>query len=49
MPHTDPEPETATSRTYECLDCGATVTSDHQPVSCPECGSALRNKSLPLE
>lgn len=35
--------------TYECLDCGETVTSATHPGNCPDCGASLRNVSMPIE
>lgn len=38
-----------TESTYECFECGALVTDESVPGSCPECGSEYRNRSMALE
>lgn len=40
---------TDSKRTYECYDCGTTVTVRQAPGECPNCGAAMRNCKLPLE
>lgn len=41
----DPEAES----TYECLECGDTVSSKLNPGTCPNCNVAYRNTAMPIE
>ena len=34
---------------YECFECGTIVTAESAPVTCPDCGGSMRNRSTPLE
>lgn len=38
-----------TESTYECLRCGAIVTSDTHPGICEECGGEFQNRAKSLE
>ncbi|MFC7214246.1 rubrerythrin-like domain-containing protein [Saliphagus sp. GCM10025334] len=39
----------AAESTYECLECGDTVTATTNPGTCPTCGVAYRNTAMPIE
>lgn len=39
----------ANTTTYECHDCPHRVSASGFPVSCPECGGAMRNIGVPRE
>lgn len=45
----DPEYDPDSTTEYECLDCGYTTQAERHPVSCPDCGSSLRNRAFPIE
>ncbi|MXR19137.1 rubrerythrin-like domain-containing protein [Halobacterium bonnevillei] len=34
---------------YECFECGNVVLEETNPGTCPDCGSAMRNRRTPLE
>ena len=34
---------------FECLKCGWSAPAETNPGTCPECGSSLRNCSMPIE
>ncbi len=44
-PDYDPDDESA----YECFDCGTVIVAESNPEPCPECGTEMRNRSLPME
>jgi len=48
MMHDVPDDESAES-TYECLRCGAIVTSETHPGECEECGGEFQNRAMSLE
>ncbi|MFC6962448.1 rubrerythrin-like domain-containing protein [Halocatena marina] len=34
---------------YECFNCGTIVRAESNPGTCDNCGSAMRNRLIPLE
>ncbi|WP_460918371.1 rubrerythrin-like domain-containing protein [Salinarchaeum chitinilyticum] len=48
MIHDAPD-DSSSETTYECLQCGAVITSEANPGKCEECGGNLHNRAMALE
>ncbi|WP_103429269.1 rubrerythrin-like domain-containing protein [Haloferax marisrubri] len=45
----DVEPTPDEKGTYECFECGGIVLTEHNPLRCPDCGGAMRNRQTAIE
>lgn len=41
--------EESALKIYECSECGHRIETDHQPVTCPECGGEMIDISVARE